>query len=419
MLAGSRHAWSSVCRVFELPLERLPAAAAMSTPTPTLRALLVFHEGHSLGAGISLLRLAPELKLRGWTLDGVFAGAGTLIADARRELASVEVLERPLAFSVAGWRRTPGPLVRLRGVPRYVASFVRVLQHQNPHVVHCNTLLTLPEVMIAKALGFPTVLHVHELPAPGIKLRVAVAVAHYCSDALIAVSGAVESMLVHRRRSVPVIIARNGVPDMTRTTSGTSGGLVVGTVGAVSRRKGTDVFARAAAIVIRNRSDISFEHVGPADMSTDVAFAKEIDDLVSSLPASQFRMLGQRDAAHALSRWTIFVLPSRQDPYPLATLEAMRCGLPVVASAVGGIPEQITHLATGVLLAPDDPAELAQWIMRLADDVDLRRRLGTDAQRHAIAHSSLEVQAAAVEVAYLRALRRRFAPRHTTTGELA
>jgi glycosyltransferase involved in cell wall biosynthesis len=356
------------------------------------------------------------LRSRGWTLDGVFAGTGTLIAEARRELASVEVLERPLAFSLAGWRRSPGTIARLGRVPRYLRSFVEVLRTRNPHVVHCNTLLTLPEAMIAKALGFPVVLHVHELPASGVKRRVAVAAAHFCSDSLVAVSGAVETMLVGPRRRAPIIVARNGVPDMTRPVVSSPGRIVVGTVGAVSWRKGTDVLARAAAIVIGRRSDICFEHLGPADISTDVAFGSEISDLVSSLPASRFRMLGEGDAAQALRRWTIFALPSRQDPFPLATLEAMRCGLPVVASAVGGVPEQITHLATGVLVRPDDPLELARWIIRLADDQDLRRRLGHDAQRHAMANASLEKQAAAVQRAYLNALRGRFAPRRLTSA---
>ena len=97
----------------------------MSTPTPTLRALLVFHEGHRLGAGIALLRLAPELRSRGWTLDGVFAGTGSLIAEARAQLTSVEVLERPLAFSLAGWRRSPGAFARLRACRLTCAASLR------------------------------------------------------------------------------------------------------------------------------------------------------------------------------------------------------------------------------------------------------------------------------------------------------
>ena len=68
-----------------------------------------------------------------------------------------------------------------------------------------------------------------------------------------------------------------------------------------------------------------------------------------------------------LPRWDVFVLPSRMDPCPLALLEAMAVGLPVVATSVGGIPEQV-GTAAGLLVAPEDaegwPTPSCAWPSR-------------------------------------------------------
>jgi glycosyltransferase involved in cell wall biosynthesis len=85
-----------------------------------------------------------------------------------------------------------------------------------------------------------------------------------------------------------------------------------------------------------------------------------------------------------LARATIFVLPSYVEGMPMALLEAMSWGLPVIATAVGGVPEMITHEVNGLLVEPGDIAGLAAAISRLMSDAGLRARLG-DAARETIA----------------------------------
>src|SRR5204863_1878061 len=100
----------------------------------------------------------------------------------------------------------------------------------------------------------------------------------------------------------------------------------------------------------------------------------------------------------------MFVLASRQEAFPLSTLEAMAAGVPVVASAVGGIPEQIEHLETGILVPPGDASALRDWIVRLYDDGDLRRRLAVQAQVRVHRDFSLQAQAQALGDAYAEAI---------------
>lgn len=79
----------------------------------------------------------------------------------------------------------------------------------------------------------------------------------------------------------------------------------------------------------------------------------------------------------------VYVHASRADTFPLAVLEAQACGRPVVASEVGGIPEQIEDGRTGFLVPVRDSAALANRIVALLSNEDLRRKMGAHAARFA------------------------------------
>jgi glycosyltransferase involved in cell wall biosynthesis len=72
----------------------------------------------------------------------------------------------------------------------------------------------------------------------------------------------------------------------------------------------------------------------------------------------------------------LFVLPSRMENFPLVLLEAMASGLPVVATAVGGVPEMVVHGETGLLVPANDPQALADAINSLLDDRERMKEMG-------------------------------------------
>jgi len=74
--------------------------------------------------------------------------------------------------------------------------------------------------------------------------------------------------------------------------------------------------------------------------------------------------------------YDIMVMPSRSESFGVAAVEAGACGLPVVASKVGGIPEVVKDGETGILVPPDDPGALAGAIRQLVEDVEMRKRMG-------------------------------------------
>ena len=89
------------------------------------------------------------------------------------------------------------------------------------------------------------------------------------------------------------------------------------------------------------------------------------------------------DVAEALRASDIFVLPSDSEGLPLSVLEAMACGLPVVATNVGGIPEVVIEGETGFLVPPQDSATLAARLEALTKSEDLRLRMGAAAAEKA------------------------------------
>jgi glycosyltransferase involved in cell wall biosynthesis len=98
----------------------------------------------------------------------------------------------------------------------------------------------------------------------------------------------------------------------------------------------------------------------------------------------------QRIIQRHLAAADVYVFPSRGDGCPVAVLEAMACGLPVVASRVNGIPDLVPQgaQACGVLVEPGDAESVAREVGRLLDNPTLAREMGRRAHHHAETHFS-------------------------------
>jgi len=107
----------------------------------------------------------------------------------------------------------------------------------------------------------------------------------------------------------------------------------------------------------------------------------------------------QREIAEHLTAGTVFVLPSvidadgGMDNLPTVIMEAMATGLPVISTAIGGIPEMVVENETGILVPPNDAGALARAIEKVIVDLSLAQRLGEKGQKRASELFSIEKNA--------------------------
>jgi glycosyltransferase involved in cell wall biosynthesis len=128
-------------------------------------------------------------------------------------------------------------------------------------------------------------------------------------------------------------------------------------------------------------------------------------------------VLGHRSDVVALYQaMDIFVLPSLREGLPLALLEAMSCGVPVVASHVGGVPQLVSHGTNGFLFESQRQEDLAAAVARLAEDGALRRTLGENGRRTVEARFDVSASVKQIRSVYDETLERSTASARTGSG---
>jgi glycosyltransferase involved in cell wall biosynthesis len=158
--------------------------------------------------------------------------------------------------------------------------------------------------------------------------------------------------------------------------------------------------------------------VGDIDAVKQIAAQLEISERVSC-PG----WLDPERKSAALASSTVFILPSYAEGMPMALLEAMSWGMPVIATPVGGIPQVVDSGVNGLLVAPGDIDGLGAAIRQLLEDKGLRERLGAAARATVVAGFSLEEALAKLSGIYdrfgvaARAAHAAPSPAHTA-GEL-
>ena len=147
---------------------------------------------------------------------------------------------------------------------------------------------------------------------------------------------------------------------------------IVGSVGRLHPQKDFFTFLKAARIVSERVPRVHFLIIGGGPLR------RELEDFARMMGLEErVSFLGERkDVEKIYPLMDVFVLSSIREGFPISVLEAMACGIPVVATSVGGTPELIQEGETGFLVSPGDPQNLAKRIEILIRDKVLRGRMG-------------------------------------------
>jgi glycogen synthase len=367
------------------------------------------------GAGVHVEYLARELarlaRVEVRTFGRQHADDGALSVRGHGAAAAVTEPAPPYA-----------PALRALGVDLGMAA-----APTDADVVHCHTWYThLAGVLVRLLHGIPLVVTAHSLeplrPWKRDQLGSGADVAAWVertaietADAVIAVSGEMRRDVLAHFRVPPerVHVIPNGVDvDTYRPGAGRArldrfgidpGRPYVLFVGRISRQKGLLHLIRAVPDLPAGAQVVLC--AGAPDTSE---LAREVEAAVARLRASRpgvvwiGEMVDRATAVELYSHAAVFCCPSVYEPFGLINLEAMACEAPVVATAVGGIPEVVVDGETGILVPvelggdggaePRDPAafarDLARVLARLLADADLRRSMGVKGRQRAEAQFS-------------------------------
>jgi glycosyltransferase involved in cell wall biosynthesis len=185
-------------------------------------------------------------------------------------------------------------------------------------------------------------------------------------------------------------LVQNGVPVPAHSEAGTrqmaqrfgldrQRHIAIGILARLEPEKGLDLLIRAVANVRKTQPQVRLVIAGSGSQEKRLrALAAELGCADAVVFAGFVREVGD-----FLACLDIYAQPSRAEAFGLGVTEAMAMGLPVVATRVGGLPEQVVSGKTGLLVPGDDAEALGEALYRLAADADERKRMGTAARiRH-------------------------------------
>jgi glycosyltransferase involved in cell wall biosynthesis len=154
-------------------------------------------------------------------------------------------------------------------------------------------------------------------------------------------------------------------------------GRVVGNVGRLVPQKGLSDLIGAAPLVLERHPDVRFVLAGDGELRAELE--RQASD---AGVAQRFLFTGWRDdVPELLASFDVYALPSLFEGLCYAVIEAQAAGVPVVATPVGGVRENVVEGETGLLCEPRDPVSLAAGINRLLDDREEAARLAAEAKR--------------------------------------
>lgn len=345
--------------------------------------LHLIDSGGIYGIERMLLALLPALKSSGYDVAlGCFGSSGTAGGAVGDAMAALGVPTYFFDFE-------------LHGPIHGVATLTRRLLDSRWAVVHTHgykaTILagTIGRCLRRKVV---TTYHGEAFKAVGLDRHIAIetrVIRHV--QHVVAVSDAIAAELVQRgvsQNSVEVI--PNGIPSQTPAARSGRDRRTIAIVGRLIREKNVHVALAAIAALRVRWPDLR------AVIAGEGPFLKELEAQVGSLDLQgSVEFCGfVEDVQGLLADADIFVMPSQTEGMPIALLEAMASGLPIVASAVGSIPQVARHGKEAVLVGPGDGPALKSAIASLLEQPALADRLASSARARFTSHFTSESMAA-------------------------
>ncbi len=361
----------------------------------------------STRAGLKVLLISP--------LPPPSSGIGSWTVNVTKEAAKSENLKVIVLDTAVRWRAVDNlsPIIRLTGgsvqaIRDILRTFAAILKHR-PAVIHLNTSASFAAVKdisilwLAKRFGIKSVIHYHMGRLPELikknnwEWRL-IRKSMMLADKTIVLTRESENCIRKAEKSIDVVLVPNPVDisdikvtasDVKRETDAKYPRIVF--AGHVTESKGvTNLISACTRLPV----DFTLDIVGPVTNQYKEQLreiAKERDD------GNRFVFHGEvthDQAIQHIASADILVLPSLTEAFPYVVVEAMACGVPVVGTRVGAVPDMLdveSEHPCGVCVAPGDVDSLAQALSLILSDNQTRSRMAENARRRVEEYSLSKV----------------------------
>lgn len=247
-------------------------------------------------------------------------------------------------------------------------------------------------VAIAKAAGVPCILHLHGkglATYAGRGLRRRLRDMTFANTRVIVLAERLRSEVAAVPCVLGVYVVANGIPDILGTSERTGEPRIL-YLSTMVEDKGPLVLLEALALLAQRGIHVDATFAGPNYRGCVARFERRVRELGLTERVRYIGPVFGEDKNRLFATHHIFVLPSRNDAFPLVVLEAMRAGMPVVATAQGGVPEMVADGENGYVVNAPNADDFADRLATLVSNSALRERLGAESRRRFAARFTID-----------------------------
>ena len=402
-------------------------ALALAIPTPPaatdlckqskLRVLIFNDTPRNGGPGkvlLQFLRYADKSRLsvaihlmRADVLSDIYteeAVAQHISFDSNLVENPIQPLRRPMArrdFQAPLWLKLFRMFVNVPRIFVGIGALAARMRKGKYDLLYCNGLYAvLIGGVLARFVGIPVLWHLHDTGLPKVLHGIFRWMAYSKNVRwIVCVSNASAQMVPFVANKTSIVLnpvdlsefSEAGLsPALRREQDWKDTDIIFGSHGRVVSRKGYQVMIRAARLLIDQLSSdiaekVRFVVVGDTPEDHPGNYLEECRELVRSLNLQeQFAFIGYRnDVRPYVVDYDVCIVPSVfEEPFGLTVVEGFAFSIPVIASAVGGIPEIVQHAVTGLLVPPNDPVALADAMLTYLGSSALRSEHGRAGRKY-------------------------------------
>lgn len=347
-------------------------------------------------SGVKTIILAPKGK-----------GSFSKVAKDRGFLVYQTYIESPKYFTSA--RNIYKNILWFLSFPIAVVDIVRIIKKENIDIVHVNGLLALQGVIAARLSKKPLIWHLISSIYPTFLVSLIRPLFNWANRLVFVANKTITYYLGNSadKQKISVIyepvdisyfdsrkISKGKKDALRKKIEVSEGHKIIGFVGNISPVKGLEYLIRVVSEVVNQaNTKVRFIIIGEASEGHIEYFASLKNQITELNLDKDVVFLGKMPHAqlrNILSVFDVFLMTSIAEGTPLVILEAMSMGIPVVATNVGGISEQIVNGETGIVVPPKDVNAISKAVVYLLENEQIRKQFGINARERAVESFSLK-----------------------------